>query len=275
MRHPRLVVACSIAAIGLTVVAFCVSPSETVHLWRGHSVLLVDDLMPESLVLDKLERAGIRDVLAASTQPVVISNFRGLVSISLSSIQSRLIPEDPRRDRYIEGLDAWFRASKGSDRYRVYYIAQHLGSPSVSRIRHALVDISGQILLPESDISKPPQMAFFYMVLVAYAALVIFAGTGKKRMVGIVLLLPWLPLSFRGMRSALIVTLCGAATLRILPSFLLVLAEYSLSRNKKKAFSLSLYALEDAWPLILPAIGSIALLPDLWISLLFSWSTLR
>lgn len=189
MRRRGLFIACVVAALSLIATALYLLPEEESGIWRGFRILLVDAAIPESEVLETLSKAGIGQILSESTEPLEISDFKGLASTFLGAAQKRLIAEDPRRDYYIEGLHRWFEAKVGTEDYRVFYIAQSFGLPSSLGIARSLTGIAGRFILPEARREASSSWIAPVFIILSSCALILAADSRKRRaLVGSILL---------------------------------------------------------------------------------------
>lgn len=129
--RPRLraVLALS-AAITCIASSFLLLPaSGSVRPWKGARLIAVDSGKPEEAVLDSLSKQGLRNIVSRKSQTVFFSDFDEWGSVSLSDLEARLLPEDPRRDSYITGLEGYFSASSGKRAYNLLYLLD----PGISR----------------------------------------------------------------------------------------------------------------------------------------------
>ena len=206
--------------------------------WQGFRVLLVEVSVPEDTVLSRLSAAGIGEVLSESTEPVLVSNWSGLESMSLAEARSRLLPVDPRFDDYLGRLGLWFETGG----YRVYYLksSSPFGSDAglKQRIAAALGDSKGRFLLPESGGSVCGERREAAWPLAA--ALLLLCGAAAGPLIGksaaslrslslrkpglrcfdriafrLSLGMPWAILAIGGLESAAIAALWGLALIEL------------------------------------------------------------
>ncbi len=266
--------------------------------WKGYSVLLVDSSIPEAQVLAALASAGLKDVLSESTEPVLVSDWARLETMSLADARSRLLPGDPRLDSYLLGLGAWFEArGKGKDaEYRVFYLREP--SPYGSRVdkaaRAALGEFQGRFLLPDSASSPRPKEAggppfavsIILLLTGAFAGPLLGRAKGRRRSsfepriggrrldrlaLRLSILLPWAVLASGGLFAAALAVLWGLAALELADGLDLPLDEYR--RSGKSPVALSAMFRQGRPPLVLPIVAlvscllSVSILPSVCLAL--------
>jgi hypothetical protein len=88
--------------------------------WRGRYILIYrEDAGPA--VAEALA-AGEPEAIARSTATVKIDAFAEIETVRVDALEARLDQLDPRRDRWIDGVDGLFRASRGDDRLLAAYV---------------------------------------------------------------------------------------------------------------------------------------------------------
>jgi len=161
--------------------------------------------------LEALAAAGFDAVLSESTQPVAVADYAGLSSLAkldLAALRERVPAGDPRRDGYVEGLGAWFRAAKGATTYRIYYLA---GTAAVgSRIEAALAPYADAWLLPESEAAAPTRLALAMLAICAAGVLLLVLVKPRGRAQRLVLAAPFALLALRGPEAAVAALISSA-----------------------------------------------------------------
>jgi hypothetical protein len=211
--------------------------------WKGFRVLLVEASIPEPMVLERLAAAGLKEIISESTQPVLVSNWSGLESMSLAQARSRLLPADPRYDSYLARMGQWFAASAGSLAYRAYYlrVGAQVRSGIDSSVDAALEGFAGRYRLPGAE-STPGSLEHGSLPFaMALLALVATAGAGAfgrakggargwRRLDKLAfrssLILPWIALAGGGMDYAAIAALWGLALAALAESLYLPFEEF-------------------------------------------------
>jgi hypothetical protein len=270
-----------LAAAGTGLLALGLLPRpKTAAPWSGFRVILVDASVPESEVLPALDGAGFKDVLSESTEPVLVSNWSGLESMSLGEAESRLDREDPRFDSYLERLGLWFHAKAAGAVYRVYYIREPsvlgFGLAGDGRLRACLYRLGAPYLAPDSQaaISSPADTAPASCLAEAILLFACLAGplsrsfSGRKNPPGIeprrkslrrialrlALSLPWAILAWGGLTAACLAALWALVAAEAADSLDLPLDEFrrggsfraglsSLAAQRFPSFALVLAAL--------------------------------
>ncbi|MBL8967541.1 MAG: hypothetical protein JNG85_11045 [Spirochaetaceae bacterium] len=181
------------------------------RVWPGHSLLLVEERVAESAVLEALAAAGFDSVLSESTQPVAVADYAGLsslASLDLAGVRERVPPGDPRRDRYVEGLGAWFHAAKGSVAYRIYYLGD--GSSIRPRIEAALSPYSDAWILPESEAAPTTRLALVLFACFAAGLILLVLAKPRGRAQRLVLAAPFALLALRGPEASVAALIASA-----------------------------------------------------------------
>jgi hypothetical protein len=153
-------------------------PSASPARWQGFQALLVEARVPESEVVARLETAGMREVLCESTQPVLVSNWAGLETMSLAAARARLVPGDARSDSYLLHLGLWFEAESGGQSFRSYYIKQSpafvAGRLGASALDRAMNGLGARYMVQEEGLApalgRGRGTAFLFVVFLLAAA---------------------------------------------------------------------------------------------------------
>ena len=119
--------------------------------WLGYRVILVDAAIPESEIIASLDSAGVHKVISESSEPVLVSDWVGLESISLAEAKRRLLPGDPRLDDYIQGLSQWFQARVGGIPYRALYAESSSALGVGGSIARGLAAYRGKYYIPDAS----------------------------------------------------------------------------------------------------------------------------
>ena len=256
---------CLLAALGLGYLALgSLPPAKRREQWRGFRTLLVEVAVPEGEVLAKLQSAGMKELVSESTQPVLVSSWAGLETLSLSAARLRLVPGDPRLDDYLRRLGLWFAASSRGQNYRAYYIKDSaaLGSSGVKdgRLERALAGFEGHYILPGSGQSPAapggPGLFFAFAAFLLAAAIVarpllgrgssLSRGLAARRIPRIALdrmglrlslALPWAVLARGSFPAAVPTLLCALAIIEAADLLDLPVEEYRRGRGFKEALS--------------------------------------
>jgi hypothetical protein len=231
-------IASALFALGLGFLALFLVPPAGSPPWNGYTVLLVDASVSEEEALSDLRGAGIAEILSESTEPVLVSNWDGLDTMSLAEARRSLASADPRLDSYLQRLGLWFEARVGAAQYRAYYIKA--GSVPgredelEKAIEKALGRYEGRYLVPGSSgyVSdtgpRTLYSVFGILVLIAAAAAGPILGknalslrvlssrrlgrrTVSRLVFRLLILLPWAVYATGGFASAAIGALWGLA----------------------------------------------------------------
>ena len=227
--------------------------------WKGYRVILVDASLPEASILARLSSAGFDKVLSESTEPVLVSDWSGLKTISLAEAEKRMLPGDPRLDFYIQRLSQWFQAREGGLVCRVLYLKT--GSNTDAPVDQALAEFKGRYFLPGSGGRSPSwikAMTFAIAVVLMFgscaATSLIRRGSSTVgrlilEMPGTLALdrlafrltiaLPWVLFASRGAFSSAIATLWCLACTEAGDSLELPLEEIRHGRGARKVFIIS------------------------------------
>jgi hypothetical protein len=219
---------CLALGLALSFLAFKVAPGELgASAWKGYRTLLVEESVPDSEVLSALTRAGITDVIADSTEPVLISDWVKLETISLSQALARLIPGDPRRDPYIEGLGSWFRAKANDKTFRIYYLKESPFGDPMRAGKRALAGFGGKSFFTDFEGGVDPSRRLG-LSLAACALILSYcmyssirssrrqaARAFRRMLLRLSLGLAWLPIAFSGLPGAAIAALWAIALMEL------------------------------------------------------------
>jgi hypothetical protein len=239
-------------------------------IWKDYRTVLVDAVVPEGDVLTALEMGGYRRIVSFSTQPVLVSNWVRLESMTLGSSLERLIPGDPRRDWYLESLATWFTAQVDGRPFRIFYIPVSSPFFSDDSVREALSPFFGRFLLPDLDRGRVEGGAerTFHAVIVALALFIaVIAGaytpnrsllgqSQKKMTLRASLALPWIPLSAMGFPFAVLAFIWACALIDMASTLDLPAEEYC--RSKRISSSFASLACQRKWPIALLVVAFLA-----------------
>ena len=156
--------------------------------WEGFRTLLVDSSSSEPEVLSRLRAAGLKDLLSESTEPVLVSDWGGLETLSLAEARVRLLPGDPRLDSYISSLGLWFKAKRGGIEYRAYYIKEGLWPAAEAalerRVALAMKGLEGKFVLPDTGArpaaADPATAACAILILIIASSIGPIAGMRSR-----------------------------------------------------------------------------------------------
>lgn len=220
------------AAVGLGLVSRLAAPgAESATDWIGYRAILVDATISEPEIVASLGSAGVHEVVSVSSEPVLVSDWGGLESISLAEATRRLLPGDPRLDDYLQNLSLWFQARVGGISYRALYVKSNSVGPGA--IARGLAAYRGKYYIPDAsgDGSSPGDALSFFcaiaLILASSSATSIFRrgsssmsafflrGPGALALDRIALriaaAIPWAMLAGRGLTAAAIAALWGIA----------------------------------------------------------------
>ena len=207
------VVAAVVLVAGWMVVRSRPALAEAVQVWHGYYTLAVSSDSPE--LLDRLEEAGLRPVVAAATARETITTFRGTELVPVAGLDRRLDRLDPRYDPYLREVGEWFAAGPGGLDARVVYVASVQPPASfAARVARALAgtgvrwEIAG---LPWRSL-----LSALLLYAAAAAALIAPRGGAAPRRWRVVLGLPWLFLVAQGgLPAAVVAVPAHIAVLRL------------------------------------------------------------
>ena len=270
----------SILALLATAGAGLLIPSRGQGIWKDRSILLISPVSGEDVALSVLESLGQEDFLSESTEPVQVSSFSpngnrgGLESLGLAEARTRLGGNDPRRDPYLEGLSAWFKASQGGQDLRIIYLRGRPGSRTRAAIIQALEKKGIRAFFPEAPGLGLSVLSWFLMLSFAFLALAAMTRRLKKAGFLAFLLLPLLPLSLGGLDGALGALLLGALQAVLLPSWELALGSFLHSFGWRTSLGALKGRLLQNLPLAIPflvfCLFRPSLLPSLCLALIGS-----
>lgn len=272
MRLPRTLALLLSLALAFAALAIMLLPRPSGGIWKGRSLLLLPQDSREEEALAILAKLGWV-VLSESSQPVQVSSLStqagrgGLESLGLAEARARLGDRDPRRDSYLEGLSAWFRARQGNRDFRILYIRGN-PSPQARTTILATLDVAGiKAFFPEasSQGSRDP-LAFAGLVL-GFLVLLALSPSPRKAVLLGGLLLPLLPLGLGGRDPALAALLAGCLQVSLSPTWEPFLENALSSGLKKPGLRILSFrpwqVLPSALPLLGFALWKPALLPSL------------
>ncbi|MBN1243157.1 MAG: hypothetical protein JXA15_10695 [Spirochaetales bacterium] len=220
----RLAAAAS-AALALAIAGCALAPHSTsaASPWPGRVMVLVaaSAEAPGSPALDEalaaLSGAGIADVVSESSQTVLLADFERVVTVPFLEAARRLVPGDPRRDPWLDGLARYFTVRSGDRSWHVLYAAS-----SENAARKALERALG----PGGERSwmvaerGAPRARFLWTLPAAFALVSTFSSRRRRseRLLGS---LVWAPLWWAGgapaTAVALLASLAGARVSGLLP----------------------------------------------------------
>jgi hypothetical protein len=95
---------------------------KSTALWRGYQTLLVRaDYMRGKDMSALVARLG-PGVVSEATARIDFWDFTGLATATFAELNGRLDPQDPRRDRYIDGAAGYFHTYGGGVEWHLIYI---------------------------------------------------------------------------------------------------------------------------------------------------------
>jgi hypothetical protein len=190
--RPRIRMALALTAAGACICLsfFFLPHSASVVPWKGARLLAVAALRPETEVLSSLDAAGMSNIVSKSRQGIWFSDFDEWSVVSVAELDRRLIGEDPRRDRFINGISAYFTAKSGERAFNLYYLLGNGISKSVleKRIKKALASVDDWLLVEGG--SKKGFTEGLAVWLLLFAVLVFMES--KRRFSACVSFLPWI-----------------------------------------------------------------------------------
>jgi hypothetical protein len=283
-------IAASLLSIGVTIGAFFTAPENAggVEIWNGHRTVLVDTGIPEAEVLSALSAAGFTRVISESTQPVLVTDWAELVSMTLASARLRLVGTDPRRDSYIAALGQWFKASVDGKPCRVYYLP-HGGRVNPEKgLRAALSPFQGRFFLPDGTSVIRGTGTSRHLVFSISCLVLLFScfhGVMKRRLkTGMAMtrtllrfffrvarVTPWICLAAAGVPASPIALLFGLALIDMAGKLDLPFEELLRSRSPRSALD-SLRRQKYSSPILLfTALLSLAFSPKASVSALLAF----
>jgi hypothetical protein len=156
----------------------------------GYIMLITDEHTPDRLVTEKLNEAGIKDVLSESSQWFFLNSFSELRRIPLDELSDSLLETDPRNDGYAQKLRTLFVR----DGARYFYIPQsslRSTDPAVIelRVRDALADTPYRDIVYGEYSRKDSGGAFIFAAaaLLCLALSVVLRRGGSGRFVSALL----------------------------------------------------------------------------------------
>jgi len=271
-----------LAALGLGVLALKTVPTEgSGSQWSGYRTLLVDASIPETKLLASLSAAGIQDVLSESTEPILVTDWAGLETTTLSSAKARLVPGDPRLDVYLLRLALWFQARVNGVAYRVYYIKESFPFDLGAQLERGLEVFKGNYVLTDS--SSEVDSSAGNWIFLSCAAILILMTCAASPLIGkssssirslfsrrpgslaldriafrISLVLPWGALTGGGLYGAALATLWSFAIVELADGFDMPLDEFRRGRGMRD--TIHSLALQGIPPLALPIVAFAALM---------------
>ncbi len=129
------------AALLLLPSAGRISPKPT-SIWRGFQTLLVRGSAAKAESMSALAVRLGPGVVSEVTAPFEFWDFTGLSTATYRDLNLRLDPQDPRRDRFIDGAVGYFLAADRQGEWHILYI------PAVQTSFRLWIRISGALGLP-------------------------------------------------------------------------------------------------------------------------------
>ena len=176
---------------------------EDLGLWPDWYTLVcrdgasIETRLPESL-----------KTLSPRTAEVTLNSFDGEMRLPLSEVNSRLAPEDPRNDPFIQLFPLLFQAEWDGSRADVLYIPRTQGMSQLKDLLRQEID-AGEVLIADQSVpSSLPSLICFTAVLA-----VILILTRSYRVIAFLIMLPWGIGVFVSGREALYLALLGCFAL--------------------------------------------------------------
>ncbi|HOX17736.1 MAG TPA: hypothetical protein PKW82_04700 [Spirochaetales bacterium] len=204
----------AVAALASVIAGCALAPrsSGAESPWPGRVMVLVasSEAASASAVLspaiEALTEAGIGIPVSALGQELALSDFERVVTVPYLEAVRRLVPGDPRRDPWIEGLGRYFTVSSGGEVWQVVYVAA-----SQAAVRRALEKALG----PEGERTwmiaerGSARARYLWIIPAAFALLAAF-HTRHRRTERLLGSLAWVPLWWMGGAPAAAVSLLAA-----------------------------------------------------------------
>jgi hypothetical protein len=253
-RRPFLAIALLFLSVATTICALVAAPKapRAGEVWRGYSTVLVSAEIPESDVLAAFGSCGLKTVISLSTEPVVVSNWVKTETTTLGALHERLVQGDPRRDSYIESLEAWFSATVGGTPYRAYYLPSGSALFQEAVIERSLSAYAGRYVLPDKaetrhDTTNSRAATLIIVLLFLVAASLLGPATDHRsnKMISmskfaarLSLAAPWVFLAAAGIPTAAVAALWGLALVDLCGWFDMSLDEFRNSGSLSSAFDI-------------------------------------
>jgi len=159
---------------------------ETV--WSGWSVLLVAPEEDQRLVLELLEKEGVKAV-SRYNQTIRLQDYGRMKTISLGDYKTLLEPLDPRIDPYMRGLDKYFTARDSAGvEWDIFYLFHGDSVPPVYKGTRILEETGMVYALPEREKHNP--LIFSFLGLLFFLFLTLTNHAAWKEV--LIYSLPWL-----------------------------------------------------------------------------------
>ena len=168
-----VVLAVALAAVclaGLTGIA-----GRPTRIWRDWYTLLVRSDRVPAAALDKVARALGPGVITGRTATVSFWSFTGVQSVPVDQADARIDPSDPRHDKVIEGLPAYFQRP-GPDGWSIAYIPARRAAAVDYVLVAKVLGLRGSWRLVEFDPGE-----FLLSAAFLFALAVLIARPGGKR----------------------------------------------------------------------------------------------
>jgi hypothetical protein len=150
-----------IVSVGLWSLGTSLVPVEGAYV-----ALLCSDAIPDREIVGRLESNGFSGLVSESGQRVLLDCFEKVEQIPLDEYSGRLLPFDPRNDRYAEKLRSLFI----QDEKRIIYIPGNYAKPAYEkRIDSVLSDIPHSLVY-----GRRGDSAYFFLILYGLAVITLF-----------------------------------------------------------------------------------------------------
>jgi len=188
--------------------------SASTQPWRGYHVLLI-----RGAPADARDRAAVVHrfgpaVVADTTAQVEFWDFTGIAKIPVASLSDRLDAQDPRFDRYMEGLSGYFRQAEGAQQWSLLYV------PATLSAARTYLELCATLGIPWRGswqlVDFRPGISLVAIACLAAFALFLSFSLEKSRRTGAAIsaavVVFWLPFLLSGgvARLALCLALVGA-----------------------------------------------------------------
>ncbi|MBN1699594.1 MAG: hypothetical protein JW881_18890 [Spirochaetales bacterium] len=169
---------------------------ETRTLWKGYYTLVLDTPGEIAPVCERLARVpGITGVVSKDTSRVTFNNLETLEEITVSELESRLDPLDPRNDAYMKSLHRYFLNSDGCG---VIYVKTRLNRVLFSLTAGGIVN-TRSITMSSPDVRLHEQFLYFFFALIFAVCFIFFRERKSPHKAPAILgLFPWLMFTLSG-----------------------------------------------------------------------------
>ena len=188
-----------VAALMLAAAAYMALPAEHTAPGplRNWEIILVRKGTTVPEVVRALEESGVSPVWSEVSQTVYLTDFVSSRRVSLEEALGRVMPGDPRRTPWLEGLSDFFRTGDGSLDWSILYVP----ASSASRAARTL-----SRTMAEGDWKRPGpngagRIRLLWVPGAALAGYFAFRFRKTRRLV-LAAAIPWLPLWIAGSAAA-------------------------------------------------------------------------